>query len=173
MVRHSADKFANADIPKNLRAHGPAHFDNYQPGARNRTQSYIHNASTFLATTFTGLDHGKRLAYLTMVAAITSNSAMLSHPLAFNTVKAKDFVTPTTYTEAVRSAQRDEWDTAMKAEWESLLLNNTFEIIDQLPKGRKAIGEQMGLPRQVKVGWLGGQVQSEIYCKGLFAKRGH
>ena len=29
----------------------------------------IHNASTFLAATFTGLDHGKRLAYLTMVAA--------------------------------------------------------------------------------------------------------
>ena len=77
-----------------------------------------------------------------MVAAITSNAPIFNTPWAFTATKAKDFFTPTTYKEAVQSAQRAEWDAAMQSEWDSLLFNNTFDILDGLPKGRKAIGSK-------------------------------
>ena len=49
--------------------------------------------------------------------------------IGLNTEFARDFDTPTTYEEANRSAQSQEWSESMKREWESILKNNTGTLV--------------------------------------------
>jgi len=46
---------------------------------------------------------------------------------------------PITYQEAMQSLESDKWKSAMDEEMQSLLKNNTWELV-QLPKGKRAIG---------------------------------
>ena len=48
---------------------------------------------------------------------------------------------PRSYREAVRSAERDDWQRAMEEEYDALLKNKTWELVKP-PKGRKPIGSK-------------------------------
>ena len=47
--------------------------------------------------------------------------------------------TPSTFEEAIQSADSDKWLATMAKEMESLKKNQTWELVE-LPKGKKAIG---------------------------------
>ena len=53
--------------------------------------------------------------------------------------KASEIDEPTTFEEALSGNYSKEWEAAANAEYQSLLENNTWELI-KLPEGRKAIG---------------------------------
>jgi hypothetical protein len=50
-----------------------------------------------------------------------------------------DVVEPQSINEALKSPEKDEWKIAMNREYDSLMLNETWDIVS-LPPGRKAIG---------------------------------
>ena len=58
--------------------------------------------------------------------------------VAFQGVEA-DILIPKTYSEAKHSEQQRQWEEAMGAELESILVNDTWELV-KLPPGKKAIG---------------------------------
>ena len=49
---------------------------------------------------------------------------------------------PQTAEEALSGPQREEWQTAIDKEFQSLVKNQTFKVISELPKGRKAVGSK-------------------------------
>ena len=51
------------------------------------------------------------------------------------------FIEPQSYYEAIRSPMKDNWINAMKSEYNSLLKNHTWELVDP-PKDRKIIGSK-------------------------------
>jgi hypothetical protein len=73
---------------------------------------------------------------------IASNAtSAISLAAVESVVKAKDVFEPTTYKEAMNSADKDEWRESITQEVNTLLANDTFEIIDrsQVPEGRRIV----------------------------------
>lgn len=58
-----------------------------------------------------------------------------------NPAKISSYESPTSYNEAIRSADRDKWIAAMKDEYNSLKDFKTWDLTE-LPKGKKAIGNK-------------------------------
>ena len=52
---------------------------------------------------------------------------------------ANSILKPNNYNEAINSNQKIEWIHAMNEEMNSLIQNNTFQIIKQLPNNKKPI----------------------------------
>ncbi|KAJ9566010.1 hypothetical protein OSB04_001976 [Centaurea solstitialis] len=80
-------------------------------------------------------DRGRR--EIVCPARYTEESDLVAH--AFNVAEEMEgTVEPTSYSEAMKLDDADEWLMAMKAEMESLLKSGTWELV-LIPKGKKAV----------------------------------
>jgi len=50
---------------------------------------------------------------------------------------------PKTYQEAIHSPHSKQWEQAIKSEFAQLQKLGVFEVVDGLPKGRKAVGSRI------------------------------
>jgi len=50
---------------------------------------------------------------------------------------------PKTYQEAIYSPHSKQWEQAIKSEFAQLQKLGVFEVVDDLPKGRKAVGSHI------------------------------
>jgi len=77
-----------------------------------------------------------RLGLFTINDAVSLNT---NHHLAFVVIANE----PCTYQEALQSPYSKQWEQAIQSEYAQLQKLGVFEWVDELPKGKKAVGNQI------------------------------
>jgi hypothetical protein len=78
---------------------------------------------------------------------------------------------PTTFEEAIRSEEKEEWTKAMENEMNSLEENKTWELVE-LPKGKKAIGSKWVYKVKVDSSGKIEKYKARLCAKGFSQKEG-
>jgi len=78
---------------------------------------------------------------------------------------------PLSYTEAMRSPSRKEWEAAAREEYESLVAHNTFSIVP-LPPGRKAVGSKWVFKTKRNAEGLAIRFKARLVAQGYSQKPG-
>jgi hypothetical protein len=55
---------------------------------------------------------------------------------------------PDSYADAISRRDGDDWAAAIKSEWDSLNENQLYEVVDEIPAGRKAVGTRWVFTRK-------------------------
>lgn len=79
---------------------------------------------------------------------------------------------PQSFTEAMRSLDAKEWRTAITAEWNSLLENSTFEVVD-LPPGRKALSSKWVLKKKLNKDNEVAKYKARVVARGFQQVEGY
>jgi len=78
---------------------------------------------------------------------------------------------PTTVAQALNSPEADNWRKAMKSEYDSLVMNRTWELC-KLPPGRKAIGSRWVFKRKFKSNGELDKYEARLVARGFSQKAG-
>ena len=78
---------------------------------------------------------------------------------------------PTSYKEAMSSLEAPFWKKAINSEIESILQNNTWEIVE-LPHGSKAIGCKCVFKKKLKLDGSIDKYKARLVAKGFTQKKG-
>jgi hypothetical protein len=100
---------------------------------------YEHNANDPDATMYTDTDYDEAhdtIGELRVSSRITKGKIPERYGNFANTIRIME---PKTYEEAISSPEKEKWTQAMEEEINSLLANDTWELVD-LPEDRKAVG---------------------------------
>jgi hypothetical protein len=80
---------------------------------------------------------------------------------------------PNTIAEAMRGSERTKWSESITAEVDALDRNATWEIVNQLPPGRKAIGTRMVFKRKMDAsGTVVMRYKARLVAKGFLQREG-
>ncbi|KAB2610477.1 DNA polymerase zeta catalytic subunit-like [Pyrus ussuriensis x Pyrus communis] len=78
---------------------------------------------------------------------------------------------PTTFKEAMSSSEAPLWNEAIKSEMESIMENNTWELVD-LPPGTKSIGHKWIFKKKLKADGTIDKFKARLVAKGYRQKEG-